>query len=40
MTSHTPVTRIGAIEAEAGVRVVDPQGHAIERTFGSFDHFA
>ena len=40
MTSHTPVTRIGAIEAAAGVRVVDPQGHAIESAFGSFDHFA
>jgi thiamine-monophosphate kinase len=36
----TRVTRIGRIEAEPGVRVVDAQGRAIERRFASFDHFA
>ena len=40
MSSHTAVTRIGAIEAGACVRVLDPQGRPIERAFDSFDHFA
>ncbi len=40
MTSHTPVTRIGAIEAEPGLRVLDAQGREITRAFDSFDHFA
>ena len=33
------VTRIGRIEATAGLRLVDPQGRAVANTFGSFDHF-
>ena len=33
------VTRIGVIEAGAGVRLVDAQGRSIANTFGSFDHF-
>jgi thiamine-monophosphate kinase len=36
----TPVTRIGAIEAEPGLRVLDHDGQPIARTFASFDHFA
>jgi thiamine-monophosphate kinase len=39
-SAGTRVTRIGRIEAEPGVRVVDAQGRAIERRFASFDHFA
>lgn len=34
------VTRIGAIDAASGQRVLDAQGHAIARRFTSFDHFA
>ena len=37
--SHTPVTRIGKIEAEAGLRVVDGSGEPIAMQFHSFDHF-
>jgi len=36
----TPVTRIGRIEAERGLRLLDAQGRAIERHYASFDHFA
>jgi thiamine-monophosphate kinase len=38
--SGTAVTRIGRIDAEPGVRLLDAQGHPIAREFGSFDHFA
>jgi thiamine-monophosphate kinase len=34
-----PVTRIGSVEAGAGLRLVDAQGRAVANTFGSFDHF-
>ena len=37
--SQTPVTRIGRITAESGLRVLDPQGQAVTRRFSSFDHF-
>lgn len=37
--SGTPVTRIGRIEAEPGLRVVDAKGQAIAGRFASFDHF-
>jgi thiamine-monophosphate kinase len=33
------VTRIGRIEAEAGLRLVDAAGRTVTNTFGSFDHF-
>lgn len=36
----TRVTRIGCIEAQPGVRVVDAQGRALHQRFASFDHFA
>lgn len=36
----TPVTRIGRIEAEPGLRLLDGQGRPIERRYASFDHFA
>ena len=40
LAARTPVTRIGVIEREPGLRLVDANGQAIERTFASFDHFA
>ena len=40
LASQTPVTRIGTIEAERGLRLVDGQGQAVANTFTSFDHFA
>ena len=38
--SATPVTRIGRIEAESGLRLVDAQGSPVTGGFSSFDHFA
>lgn len=37
--SATPVARIGRIEAEPGVRIVDADGAALAQRFTSFDHF-
>jgi len=37
--SATRVTRIGRIEAEAGLRIVDASGAPVSQRFGSFDHF-
>jgi len=37
--SATQVARIGSIEAEPGLRIVDAQGAAIAQRFASFDHF-
>jgi thiamine-monophosphate kinase len=34
-----PVTRIGRIDAEAGLRLHDAQGRAVSNQFDSFDHF-
>jgi thiamine-monophosphate kinase len=39
LSAGTPVTRIGRIDAEAGLRVVDGQGQAITQVFAGFDHF-
>ena len=36
----TPVTRIGQIDAEAGLRLVDGEGQAVPNSYASFDHFA
>ena len=38
--SGTPVTRIGRIEAEPGLRLVDAQGRPVVQRYASFDHFA
>jgi thiamine-monophosphate kinase len=38
--ARTPVTRIGRIEAQPGLRLLDAQGQPIARRYGSFDHFA
>jgi thiamine-monophosphate kinase len=38
--SQTPVTRIGHIDVERGLRLVDGQGQAVPNHYTSFDHFA
>ena len=38
--SATPVTRIGRIEAQPGLRLVDAAGRPVERHDIAFDHFA
>ena len=35
----TPVTRIGNIEAQAGLRLIAPDGSLMTRSYNSFDHF-
>ncbi|MBT9494294.1 MAG: thiamine-phosphate kinase [Paucibacter sp.] len=37
--SATPVTRIGRIEAAAGLRLLDQEGQVLPQQFSSFDHF-
>jgi thiamine-monophosphate kinase len=37
--TQTVLTRIGSIETQAGLRLVDAQGNAVTNTFASFDHF-
>lgn len=38
-STGTPVTRIGRIEAESGLRLIDAEGQPVPATFDSFDHF-
>ena len=38
--ADTPVARIGHIEAERGLRIVDAGGAPVAQRFGAFDHFA
>ena len=38
-SSQTPVTRIGVIQAEPGLRLVDGSGQPVTAQFTSFDHF-
>jgi thiamine-monophosphate kinase len=38
-SAATPVTRVGVVEAEAGLRLVDAQGKRLQPQFDSFDHF-
>lgn len=38
--SDTRVTRIGTIEPQPGLRLVDEAGRLIDRRYASFDHFA
>ena len=35
----TPVTRIGRIEAEPGLRLIDAQGLVLDNVYAGFDHF-
>lgn len=39
LQSQTRVTRIGRIDSEAGLRLIDPQGRLVPATQTSFDHF-
>jgi thiamine-monophosphate kinase len=39
-STQTPVTRIGVIESELGLRLVDGHGRPVHGGFSSFDHFA
>lgn len=39
-SSQTPVTRIGQIDAEPGLRLLDAAGRPLTQRFGAFDHFA
>ena len=39
-SSQTAVTRIGTIERESGLRLVDADGRKLPNTYSSFDHFA
>lgn len=38
-SAHTPVTRIGRISAEPGLRLWDAEGNAVAQRWASFDHF-
>jgi thiamine-monophosphate kinase len=40
LASNTPVTRIGRIEVEPGLRLVDASGQPVVGHHASFDHFA
>ncbi len=37
--ANVSVTRIGRIDSEAGLRLVDSAGRAVDKRFASFDHF-
>jgi thiamine-monophosphate kinase len=39
IASATKVTRIGSVEAELGLRLVDANGQSVVNDFGSWDHF-
>jgi thiamine-monophosphate kinase len=38
--AQTPVSRIGRIDADPGLRLLDAAGAPLERLYASFDHFA
>lgn len=38
--SQTPLTRVGRIEAELGLRLIDAEGKTVELSLRSFDHFS
>jgi len=38
-STATPVTRVGSIDAQAGLRLVDAQGAALDLGLAGFDHF-
>jgi thiamine-monophosphate kinase len=38
-TAQVPVTRIGQIDAQSGLRLLDAQGQEQPNTFAAFDHF-
>ncbi|MEG1767978.1 MAG: thiamine-phosphate kinase [Comamonas sp.] len=40
LTSDTPVTRIGSVQSEPGLRLLDAQGQELRERYASFDHFS
>jgi thiamine-monophosphate kinase len=38
--SDTPVTRIGSVQAQAGLRLLGAQGQELVKRYASFDHFS
>jgi thiamine-monophosphate kinase len=38
--SDTPIARVGRVEAEPGLRVVDAHGQTVAPCWQAFDHFA
>lgn len=40
ISSQTPLTRVGRIEAELGLRLIDAEGKTVELSLRSFDHFS
>lgn len=38
--SDTPVTRIGSVQAQSGLRLLDAQGQELLKRYASFDHFS
>ena len=38
-SSQTPVTRIGVVQAQLGLRLIDSRGQLVTSQFKSFDHF-
>ena len=40
LASQTPVTRIGQIDLERGLHLLDGQGQTVPNNYASFDHFA
>ncbi len=39
-SNQTPITRIGVIQSQPGLRLVDGQGKPVDGDYASFDHFA
>ncbi len=39
LASKTPVTRIGQIEADLGLRLINAKGQSMPNNYGSWDHF-
>ncbi|MBS7780843.1 thiamine-phosphate kinase [Acidovorax sp. CCYZU-2555] len=40
LASDTPVTRIGSVQPQAGLRLLDSQGQELLERYASFDHFS
>lgn len=40
LASDTPVTRIGSVQSQAGLRLLDAQGQELLERYASFDHFS
>ncbi|WP_159917820.1 thiamine-phosphate kinase [Pantoea sp. 18069] len=40
LASDTPVTRIGSVQSQTGLRLLDAQGQEMLKRYASFDHFS